>query len=160
VGCEWAGMHVSEQLVAQRLWHHRHPVGPGPDFGGRRWAALTKVCDPPKTGHAGLPGKDYSPDNMDFTGPRISSSSCNLATSASVISGAISSKRTDQGPTAASASPFHRPRECALADRNIVYKRAGINHLHWNVTGRVCAQQYNRIRQMFRSIEPGCPRSA
>ena len=22
MGCEWAGMRVSEQLVAQRLWHH------------------------------------------------------------------------------------------------------------------------------------------
>jgi len=22
VGCEWAGMRMSEQLVAQRLWHH------------------------------------------------------------------------------------------------------------------------------------------
>jgi len=23
VGCEWAGMRVSEHLVAQRLWHHQ-----------------------------------------------------------------------------------------------------------------------------------------
>jgi len=23
VGCEWAGMSVSEQLVAQRQWHHQ-----------------------------------------------------------------------------------------------------------------------------------------
>ena len=23
MGCEWAGMRVSEHLVAQRLWHHQ-----------------------------------------------------------------------------------------------------------------------------------------
>jgi len=23
MGCEWAGMRVSEQLAAQRLWHHQ-----------------------------------------------------------------------------------------------------------------------------------------